>query len=50
MKRYNFFLPEQLVETIRGQAEKSGLTMAELIRRALTNYVAETQAKTPAPQ
>ena len=41
MKRYNFFLPEQLVGTIRTMAEKDGLTMAEVIRRALTAYIAE---------
>jgi hypothetical protein len=35
MKRYNFFLPEQVVAALRAEAERTGLTMSELIRRIL---------------
>jgi plasmid stability protein len=37
MKRYNFFLPEQVVDALRKEAERTGLTMSELIRRILTD-------------
>lgn len=39
MKRYNFFLPEQIVDALRAKAESTGLTMSELIRQALTEYI-----------
>ena len=35
MKRYNFFLPEQIVDAPRKEAERTGVTMSELIRRIL---------------
>ena len=35
MKRYNFFLPEQIVDALRKEAERTGVTMSELIRRIL---------------
>lgn len=38
MKRYNFFLPDSIVATLRVEAERTGLTMSELIRKALTVY------------
>ena len=37
MKRYNFFLPEQVVAALRAEAERTGLTMSELIRRILVD-------------
>jgi hypothetical protein len=39
MKRYNFYLPESLIVALRKHAEDTGLTMSELMRRALSNYV-----------
>ncbi len=41
MKRYNFFLPEQISEALRAHAEKTGLSSSELIRRAITEYLAK---------
>lgn len=38
MKRYNFFLPDSIVATLRKEAELTGLTMSELIRKALAAY------------
>jgi hypothetical protein len=37
MKRYNFFLPEQIVDALRKEAQRTGLTMSELIRRILAD-------------
>jgi hypothetical protein len=45
MKRYNFFLPEQLVDSLRKEAERSGLTISEIIRKVLTVYVAKLSEK-----
>lgn len=39
MKRHNFFLPEELVDTLRVKAQATGLTMSELIRQVLTEYI-----------
>ena len=35
MKRYNFFLPEEIVEALRKESERTGATISELIRRIL---------------
>lgn len=39
MKRTNIFLPEQLLEKLRTLADKTGLSVAELIRRAIDEYL-----------
>lgn len=39
MKRYNFFLPEQLVDALRQEADRTGLTISEIIRKVLSIYV-----------
>jgi len=39
MKRYNFYLPEPLIVALRKHAEETGLTMSELMRRALSSYI-----------
>lgn len=41
MHRHNFFLPTELVETLRVLAEQRDITMSALIREILTAYVAE---------
>jgi len=38
MKRVNFCFPEQLIEKLKNLAAKTGLTMSEIIRRALDDY------------
>ena len=38
MKLYNFFLPDTMVAILRKEAQLTGLTMSELIRKALTAY------------
>jgi predicted DNA-binding protein len=39
MKRTNIFLPEQLIERLKALAEKTGLSVAEHIRRAIDEYL-----------
>lgn len=48
MKRHNFFLPEPLVEELKAIAIETGVPMSELVRRALSNWLAERKAKVPA--
>jgi len=38
MKRYNFFLPDSTIEALRQEAQRSGLTISEIIRKVLTVY------------
>lgn len=38
MKRINFCFPEQLIEKLKSLSNKTGLTMSEIIRRALDDY------------
>jgi hypothetical protein len=45
VKRYNFFLPEQVVDALRKEAERTGLTMSELIRRILTDGLKKYEPK-----
>ena len=45
MKRYNFYLPEPLVIELRKQSEETGLTMSELMRRALNGFLANSKPK-----
>lgn len=39
MKRTNIFLPEQLIERLKALAAKTGLSVAEHIRRAIDEYL-----------
>ena len=39
MKRYNFYFPEQQIETLRKISKDTGISMAELIRRAIDNLI-----------
>ena len=45
MKRYNFHLPEQIMDELRDMSEATGLTVSELIRRALSNFIKQTVAE-----
>ena len=38
MKRINFCFPEQLIEKLKKLSKDTGLTMSEIIRRALDDY------------
>lgn len=39
MKRTNIFLPEQLLAKLSALAEKTGLSVAEIVRRAIDEYL-----------
>jgi metal-responsive CopG/Arc/MetJ family transcriptional regulator len=39
MKRHNFFLPEDVVESLKAEAGKQRTTMSELIRQAILAYL-----------
>jgi len=39
MKRYNFFLPEDLVEALRQLAKEKDTTYSDLIRKILIGYM-----------
>ncbi len=39
MKRYNFYFPEQQIENLRKISKDTGISMAELIRRAIDNLI-----------
>ena len=39
MKRFQTFLPNTIVEKLRALSEKTGLSIAEHIRRALDDYL-----------
>lgn len=39
MLRKQFFLPEPLLARLRAQAERTGLSEAEIVRRALEEYL-----------
>jgi metal-responsive CopG/Arc/MetJ family transcriptional regulator len=39
MKRYNFFLPEPVVEQLKEIANEKGTTTSALIRQVLIKYV-----------
>jgi hypothetical protein len=41
VKRYNFFLPEDLMAALRAEADSSGTTISEIIRKVLTIYAAK---------
>lgn len=39
MTRHNFFLPIPLVDKLRKLSESKGVTMSELLRQALAEYL-----------
>lgn len=39
MKRFNFYLPEELVQTLKDMAKQKDTTHSDLIRRILLAYV-----------
>jgi hypothetical protein len=39
MKRQHLFLPERQIEEIRNIAKRLGLSMAEVFRRAIDEYI-----------
>lgn len=39
MKRTNIFLPEQLLGKLRALADKTGLSVAEIVRRAIDEHL-----------
>ncbi len=41
MHRTNVFLPQPALKRLRALAEKSGLPVSELIRRAISEYIAK---------
>jgi metal-responsive CopG/Arc/MetJ family transcriptional regulator len=45
VKRHNFFLPEELVASLKEEAAIKGLTFSEVIRLALKKFVDERRAQ-----
>lgn len=43
MNRVNFHLTEQQVERLKAESERTGLSVAELIRRAIDAYLAKVE-------
>lgn len=39
MKRTHIFLPEQVVDALKALSQKTGLSVAEHIRRAIDEYL-----------
>jgi predicted DNA-binding protein len=39
MKRYNFHLPEPLMEALKQESVRTGVTVSEIIRRVLMEYI-----------
>ena len=39
MTRRNFFLPDQIFTALKERADKTGLSMSELLRQALIKYL-----------
>jgi len=39
MKRTNIYLPDQLLARLRALAERTGLSVADLVRRAVEEYL-----------
>lgn len=39
MVRHNFFLPEDLVEQMKQYSKLSGVSMSEIVRRALQEWL-----------
>ena len=43
MRRTNFYITDQQAERLRALSEKSGLSVAEMVRRAIDGYLSLTQ-------
>lgn len=41
MIRHNFFLPEDLVARMKQYSERSGASMSEIVRRAISAWLKE---------
>jgi predicted transcriptional regulator len=39
MKKMNFYLPDPVIARLQELAEKTGLSVAELVRRAIDEYL-----------
>jgi len=39
MIRHNFFLPEDLVHKMKEYSAKTGISLSELVRRAIAQYL-----------
>ncbi|TME03101.1 MAG: ribbon-helix-helix protein, CopG family [Chloroflexi bacterium] len=51
MKRTNVYLSEKQLERLRGRAEREGVAIAELVRRAIDAFLAwDDPAYTPHPK
>lgn len=46
MKRYNFFLPEDLVEDLKKIAHEKRMSLSQVIRMALHNHLVEAECRT----
>jgi predicted DNA-binding protein len=45
VKRHNFFLPDQIMDGLKERSKQTGLPIAELIRRALSEYLSKVPPK-----
>jgi arsenate reductase-like glutaredoxin family protein len=45
MKRVNYYLTEIQIKTLKALAEKTGLKVSELIRRAIDQYLSKKTNK-----
>lgn len=43
MKRYNFYLPDELVERLKAISKEEHTTMSELIRQAVLRFVRDNE-------
>ncbi len=50
MKQTNHFLPDQQREALKRMAEKTGLSVSELIRRAVDLYLETRNGNHPIPR
>jgi predicted DNA-binding protein len=41
MKRVNYHLPEQALAKLQAESKRTGLSVAEIIRRAIDTYLKE---------
>jgi predicted DNA-binding protein len=44
MVRMSFFLPEKLIGALKLRSEETGLTVSDLIRRAIEQYLPKRKA------
>ena len=45
MKRVNYFLPLPMIEKLQRLAEKSGISVSEIIRMAIAEYLERKEKK-----